>query len=401
VPNQIVATLNRTSQIGVQAATGVPVAATRKLNGMAFPMTPSEDIETFRPPGAKYDTGSAINREWSEGEIGDGSGLTYNEIPFVFAQVLSLPGVARVGSVAVARNTAYKVGDIRGADPANGHAYKCIVAGVTAAAVPTGGYPTASGATIVDGTATFQEFALTPINAWEYVFDTSTWDYDEVPLYTVETFDRRTGRGYQAADVFFTGANLSSSRGGSVGIGGDLLGGAVLDQANGFVRTANVAEDEMKPATPAHLNVYMDETPAAIGSTLLDGNFSAEWNIGEKAGHVWWHNRANRGPSGRVESPPEATAELLQADGEEVDGLFAALRAGTKRFFRYEFKGAPIIPGLNHLIECDFAGSIGDSRGFDDEENVWAATCPIAIQHSAEWGRAQRARVITTLPALG
>ena len=399
MPQNVIATLNRASQIGVQEEAGVPVAASRKLQGMAFPMKRNEDIENFRPPGSKYDTGSAINREWSEGEIGDGSGLTYNEIPFVLAQVLSLPVITRVGSVAIARNTAYRVGEIRRPDPANGRAYKCTTAGTTAAAQPAG-YTGTPGEVVVDGTATFTEFAATPIDAFEFVFDTSTWSYDEVPLYTVETFDRRTGRGHQAADVFFTGTTLSSSRAGSVGISGNLMGGAVLDQEDGFVRTANVDEDEMKPATPAHLNVYMDDTPGAIGSTLLDGNFSSEWSIGDKAGHYWWHNRANRGPSGRVESPPEATAELLQADGEEVDELFAALRAGTKKFFRNEYKGAPIIPGLNHLIELDYAGSIGDSRDFDDEENVWAATCPIAIQHSAEWGRAQRARVITTLPSL-
>lgn len=397
MPDQIISTLNRISQLGRQAQPGVAVAATRKLNGMAFPITPNEDIENFRPPGSKYDTGEAVNREWSEGTIGDGSGLIYNEVAYPLAQVVALPVIRTLGSVVIPRNVSVKVGEYFRPAADNGMIYKVTVAGITDAAEPV--FAGTAGEVVADGTAQLTQAGVHPSPAVEMIFDSSTWDYDEVPLYTMETGDRRTGRSYRAADCFFTGLTVNSAKSGSVGIDGDLIGAAVEDP---FVLTPGVAEDEMIPATPAHLNVYMDETPAMIGATLLDGNFSAEWSIGDKAGHVWWHNRALRGPSGRVETPPDATAELTQADGGEVDDLVAALRAGMKRFFRYEFKGPEIsgAPGINHLLEFDFAGMVNDNRDFDDEDGVWAVTLPMAITHSSEWGRAHRARVISTLADL-
>lgn len=62
--------------------------------------------------------------------------------------------------------TAYGVDDVVVPDPRNGHLYKVTGAGTTGNAQPA--WPLATGATVVDGTVTWQEAGLAP---WTPTFD--------------------------------------------------------------------------------------------------------------------------------------------------------------------------------------------------------------------------------------
>jgi len=403
MPDRVIASLNQISQLGVEDPDnpGVAVAATRRLQSMGFPLNQNEDIEVFQPPGAKLATQTAINREWGEGSVGDGSGLAYNEIPFALASVLSRPveGTPRsLGSVVVPRSTLVRKGDYYRPAADNGHIYIVTVAGITGAAEPAGlATATAEGATVVDGAATLMEIGISPSPLTEWIFDLSTWAYDAVQTYTIETGDRQSGRSMRGAYAFFTGLGINSTRSGRVAVTGNLRASALEDP---FAMTPSVTEDEMIPATPAHLNVYMDDTHQALGGTLLDGNFTSEFGLGDRANHVWFHNRAKRGPSGRVETRPDATLGLTQADGSEIDAMVTALRNGTKKFFKLEYKGPFAVPRIQHELSIYCAGQIGDNRDWGDQDGVWGATVPMRIVHSAAWGRGLRVRAITTLAGL-
>ncbi len=403
MPNQIIATLNQISQLGVEspAAPGTPVAATRRLQSMGFPLNQNEDIETFRPPGAKLATQTALNREWGEGSVGDGSGLAYNEIPFALASIISRPvdgTPRRLGSVVVPRSTLIKKGDYYRPAVDNGHIYIVTVSGITASSEPAGlATATAEGATVTDGAATLMEIGVSPSPAYEWLFDLSTWSRDEIQTYTIESGDRASGRSMRGAYAFFTGLGINSTRSGRVAVTGNLLASALEDP---FAMTPNVTEDEMIPATPAHLNVYMDDSHSALGGTLLDGNFTTEFGVGDRANHVWFHNRARRGPSDRVETQPAVTLGLTQADGGEIDAMVAALRNGQKKFFKVEYKGPFIVPRIQHELSIMASAQIGDNRDWGDQDGVWGATVPMTIVHSGAWGRGLRLRCITTLAAL-
>lgn len=403
MPNEIIASLNQISQIGVEApgSPGAPVAATRRLQAMGFPINPNEDIEVFQPPGAALATQAAINREWGEGSVGDGSGLAYNEIPFALASVLSRPadGTPRaLGSVVVPRSTFIRKGDYYRPAADNGHIYIVTVGGITGSAEPAGlATATAEGATVTDGAATLMEIGVSPSPLTEWIFDLSTWVRDLVQTYTIETGDKQSGRSMRAAHAFFTSIGINSTRSGRVAVTGNLLASALEDP---FAMTANVAESEMVPATPAHLNVYMDDTHQALGGTLLDGNFTAEFGVGDRAGHVWFHTRAKRGPADRVATRPTATLSLTQADGSEVDSMVAALRQGMKKFFKVEYKGPFATPRIQHELSIMAAAQIGDNRDWGDQDGVWGATVPMRIMHSPDWGRGLRVRCVTTLNAL-
>lgn len=393
MPEVLQAQLNQISQIGVEETPGEMVAATRRLQSMGLPINPQRNVQSFMPPGFKFATTSASTQEWAEGSVGDGGGVAYNEIHYPLASLLSVAEFVEIQRDPWAAATAVEQGDYILADNT---IWRAAAAGQTGAAEPDWSTAPSVGDQVADGNLAWTH-AGAHVPAFEAVFDISTYDRDDVQTYTVETGDRVSGRTYRAGFGFFTGFTLESSRAGEVTLEGDFLCSA---REKHELTAEGVRESALIPATPAHLNVYMDRTPEEIGATQLDGNFTSTLAIADRAQHVWLHGRQYNGPAGRVETPPDATCELVQADGEEVDDMVAALKAGQKRYFRYNFEGPEIAPGVNHLLDWDCAAQIGDSESFDEEDGVYAATVPFQIQHSGDWGRATRVRVVSTLAGL-
>lgn len=90
-----------------------------------------------------------------------------------------------------ADSTAYAVGDVYRPAAANGHLYRCIVAGTSAASPPT--FPTVSGKSFTDGTAEFAE-----IGSGILVIDSAD------PQWTAATFQARYGVLYKDTGVAST-----------------------------------------------------------------------------------------------------------------------------------------------------------------------------------------------------
>jgi hypothetical protein len=95
------ASVFQTVQIGVEASVGTPVAATLKLAATSIDCGPRLEADAFRPLGVKYPSFVTPNKEWSEFSI-DGK-LTYNEIVYLLASLLSQPAAAQQDAT-----TAYK-----------------------------------------------------------------------------------------------------------------------------------------------------------------------------------------------------------------------------------------------------------------------------------------------------
>lgn len=393
MPEVIVAQLNQISQLGVEEAPGELVEATRRLQSMGLPISPQRTVQSSQPPGFKFATTSYTTQKWSEGSTGDGSGMAYNEIAYPLASLLSKPVISEIERDPWTATTAVEQGDYILAENT---IWRADAAGQTGAAEPDWNTAMAIGEQVADGNLAWINSGP-HVPAYEMLFNIDTYDRDDVQTYTIETGDRISGRTYRAGHAFFTGLTIESARAGEMSIEGSLLANA---RKSHELTTAGIREDELVPSTPAHLNVYMDETPEELGVTQLDGNFTSTYAISDRAQHVWFHGRQYDGPAGRVETPPDATCELVQADGEEVDDMIAALEKGEKRFFRFNYEGPEIAAGINHTIDWDCASMIGDSESFDEEEGVHAATVPFQIQHSGDWGRATQVRVVSTLAAL-
>lgn len=390
MPNEILGTLNQISQIGMESAPGTAVPATRKLTSMGLPMTRAYNIQEFRPRGSKFATAHALNQEWSEGEIDDESGCAYNEIQYVLASLFSKPApTTPLSSPAITRGLEVKLGE---GYVQTGRAYRVTQAGTThASSAPTYG-GTTKGQTVTDGNAIFTDIGTSAGTGYRWTFDMSTYSRDDVQTYTIETGDVRTNRAYRSAFCYFTGMELESSRADEVSLSGDIVGNQ--QEARSLTDLSASPEKQLIPATPAHLNIYMDDTAAALGTTQLDGNFTATVSISDRATQAWFHGRQHKGPAGRVETAPEATFELVQADGEEVDKMLLGLAENQRKFFRFEWVGPEVVVGVRNMIQFDIAGNIGDAPEWDDEDGVYAATIPFSAEHDGAWGRAMRCVVV-------
>ena len=195
-----------------------------------------------------------------------------------------------------------------------------------------------------------------------------------------------------------TGISVSSSSTGEVEASGDLVGGTLVPAS----LTTGLTDIEMIPVTPRHLNVYIDPTHTAFGTTQVKGNFSADWSVSDRASAVFFHGREIPGIADFVEGDGiGAEANLTQKDDDLVDELLVALDNGQRRFIRYEFLGPEIgTTGIRNRIIIDSAAQIGDSDSESDEDGVFAIELPYRLQHSGAWGRPFQIKVRNGLGSL-
>ena len=95
------ATIFQGVQIGKETTPGTGVAASKKLLSMSMQPLPRTEGSSFRALGNKYPSFVVLNKEWAE--IGIDGKLTYNEILYALASLLSEPAPAQQGVT-----TAYK-----------------------------------------------------------------------------------------------------------------------------------------------------------------------------------------------------------------------------------------------------------------------------------------------------
>ncbi len=397
MPTDILAVLNQISQIGLEATAGTPVPATRRLQSIGFEIAPSREIQGFRPRGSKFMTKHAPTREWSEGSIADGSGFAYNEVQYILASIFSRAVPVEIGTVEWAANTAFERGDfIAGEGDGAARVYMARNGGETGAVAPA--FSAAPGSLTVDADITWVESGENLGGAHMWRFDVNTYAKDDIQPYTIETGDRDSGRAYRSANAFFNSFSLESARGGEVGIGGDIMANARIQNP---LTGGSLLEEDLIPAVPPHLDVLMDDSLEALGTTFLDGNFSMNAELSDRANQVWFHGRRYEGPAGRVETEPSSTFELVQADGEEVDDMLLALEEGQRKFFSFDFMGPEIEgAGVRNRFLWDAAAGIGDAESYDDEDGVYAATVPFAAEHDGGWGRSQRITLVNGMAAL-
>lgn len=364
---------------------------------MGIPMAPAQNIQEFKPRGSKFATAHAVTQEWSEGEVGDDSGMAYNEIQYVLASLLSKPAnptpLAALAWSAGAKVIGQQVLE-------SGSVFRVIASDGTDATEPTWAGASTLGSEVTHEGVTWENMGAPAVaSAYEWTFDIATYERDIVQTYTIETGDVLSGRSYRSPYCYFTGIEIESSRADQVTLGGTLVG---HKRQENFTLTdlSGAGEAQLVPATPAHLNIYMDTVHTNLGVTQLDGNFTTTISMEDRATQAWFHGRQYGGPAGRVETPPSMTAELVQADGYEVDEMLLGIRESTRKFFRFDWEGPYVTPGRRNKIVWDMAANIGDSIEYADEEGVSAVTVPFAVEHDGPWGRAMRVRVVNGISSL-
>jgi hypothetical protein len=79
--------LNQVVQVGVETTPGTSVAANKRLTALSIEPSISAEIDTFRPAGQKYQSLTALGKEWVEADISGRA--TYTELIYPLSSVIN------------------------------------------------------------------------------------------------------------------------------------------------------------------------------------------------------------------------------------------------------------------------------------------------------------------------
>jgi hypothetical protein len=123
---------------------------------------------------------------------------------------------------------------------------------------------------------------------------------------------------------------------------------------------------------PTHLNVYSNDTFAAIGTTKLTRDFQAVCEIGNVVGQVWPINSANASFVADVDLVPTATISLTCSADAQGMAFLTAARAGATKYIRLEALSTVLAGAATafYKLWIDMACKVTEFPGFSDEEGL-------------------------------
>lgn len=262
----------------------------------------------------------------------------------------------------------------------------------------------------IDGTGSYTEMAyllaslLTDPGAATTV-DTSARKYTYNPSASTEdspkTLTVEQGSGVRAGKFSFGIINeleIAFARDG-IDVSGTILGQKYQD---GISMTATPTAITQKPILPTDIDVYMDPTSGALGTTKLTRVLKTSWKISDRWGTVWPLNSANASFAAIVETEPKSEIKvLLEADTAGMANL-VALRGGTTQFLRISAT-SPDLAGSTtqkYQVILDQAVKVSDISEFSDEDGVYAIEFTFEMTFDGGWAKYFTGQVINQLASL-
>jgi hypothetical protein len=264
----------------------------------------------------------------------------------------------------------------------------------------------------VSGQGSYQEapylFSSLLIDVTPTTVDTSgkQWLYEPTnrtentkARYTIEQ-----GSAVRAGKVTFgavTGVEYTFNRESGVAISGSGFAQQYQDNITLTPTPTTVTE---APILPTHLNVYVNDTFAAIGTTKLTRDFNAVWRCNDVAGQVWPINSANASFAADVELVPTVQCELTAEADTAGMAFLTAVRAGATKYVRLEAISTVLAGSASsfYKIWIDGAYKVSSVGGFDDSDGVKVVAWTLdAVAESTFSATAfSRVTVVNTLAAL-
>jgi len=218
---------------------------------------------------------------------------------------------------------------------------------------------------------------------------------------TPKTFTIEQGSAVRAGKFSYGIVNelqLGFSRDG-IDVSGSVLGQKYQD---GITMTATPTAITQLPILPTDIDVYVDPTFGALGTTKLTRALKASWKISDRWGTVWPLNSANASFAATVETEPKSEVKLLlEADTAGMANL-PILRAGTTQFLRLSAT-SPTLAGSTtqkYQVILDQAVKVSDVSEFSDEDGVYAIEYTFEMVFDGGWTRYLQAQVINQLASL-
>jgi hypothetical protein len=238
--------------------------------------------------------------------------------------------------------------------------------------------------------------AVTDVTAYTWTWTPSSTVEDTVTTYTVE--QGGAVRAHKFSYGVISELEIDLKRDGCE-TSGSMLGQRISD---GIAMTVGPTTVTQKPILPTDIDVYMDPTSGALGTTKLTRVLNANIHISDRFGPVWVLNTANNSYVATVETEPSAELTLLvEADAAGM-GLLTQLRAGSTKFVRVKATSPDLAGNATafYSFQWDAAVKVKDVGNFSDEDGVYAIEWTMDMVHDGTWGKAYTAVAINKLAAL-
>jgi hypothetical protein len=218
----------------------------------------------------------------------------------------------------------------------------------------------------------------------EWLFEPS-YNTDEV----IKTYTVEVGNNIRAGKTVFTrivGGELTFNRTDGVGIGGAAVGQNWQDN---ITLTPGPTATQDKPILPTHLDVYLDSTSGALGTTKLTRDFNAVFRFNDRAAPIWPINSANASFADFVVTVPTVEMELnFEYDTQGAASSFTPIRAGTTRFIRAVATSTELAGATTRFydLRVDLAAKCS-SISFDETDGVRTVTSTWRAVYDSGWGK--------------
>lgn len=217
--------------------------------------------------------------------------------------------------------------------------------------------------------------------------------------YTIEQ-----GSAVRAGKVAFgavNGLEVTFNRESGVQISGSGWAQQYQDNITLTAAPTTVAE---APILPTHLNVYVNDSFATIGTTKLTRDFNAVWRCSDVVGQVWPINSANASFAADVEQVPTVQMELTAEADTAGMAFLTAVRAGATKYVRLEAISTVLAGAATafYKVWFDAALKVSSVGGFDDSDGVKVVNWTLDAVADATFSATafSRVTVVNTLAAL-
>ena len=421
-------------QLGAESLVdpGTAVAATKKLQGLGYKLTPKMETSRFRPNGMKYDTLVIPGKEWTEYAV-DGR-VDYDNLRYALASVINSPTITTLGTNGrtwlfesstsnpdVLQTYTVETGSQVRASRSTGLVFnslelsfkrdEAMVSGsclarelvdniyITGPQVSTISFTgTVSGGTwtLTKGAATSAAIAY---NASADAVQLALWNMSTIGPGNVFVSG---GPGPASYVLQWAGSLAGATQ--TITVSGTSLTGTTpgISQTTTQAYTA-VTDVTAQPINPGSVNVYVDTTFAGIGVTKLTRLLEATISVSDRVSQLWVLNSANASYAATVEGPPNVTLKLKMEANAAGMAYFTNIRAGSTVYVRVESVG-PNLPapdaGQTYLFRWDMAAKVESPDSMDDTDGAYTIDWTFRGVHDATMGKVMSVRLQNLATAL-
>ncbi len=187
---------------------------------------------------------------------------------------------------------------------------------------------------------------------------------------------------------------LSGSRD-SIDLSGNLIGQLFTD---GITLTASPTAVPQIPIVPKHVDVFMDDTSAGLGTTKLTRLLNWEVGVRNRFAPLWVVDSSQTSYTTSIETAIDASVKLkMMADAQGM-GLLTAARSVTKKFIRIvatSDQNAGV--GFPYKLQWDVCAEVKTfPNSIADQDGVYAIEWEMGLVHDTTWGKAMSIALTNT-----